>query len=501
MKILYNKQKEFFYLHRKDLFLNAIVCLLCYGHTIFSQNVQIDTEHVINHPGVTMQWETIGRTGLLYTKKLLGLLEYNPYMAGVVFVGGFILLGSMVMFFCWYFSNENENYPYAFLGMLFSTCPVWMTQFYFGLQRAEVVCGMIYGTISVFCFCQILFMKQRKIYWYILYAFFGIWSFASYQGCVTFYISLCITAYLLDILKDSDKSWKEYLKNIIFLIAGLAVVYISYSLIVRFTMVNSYYMSELIMWGKIPFQESLARIIDYIKCMLNWYTPNYISAYPLGCVCVIILLFIFCITKKKNSIMLFLGIFGLMMAPFMMSIYIGDRAVDRTQFAQPLISAVACVLVWGYFSKNKKLIWVKRLGMLAGVAIIWISMSTIFRVEYTEDVRYQEDKMVAEKIANDLYEIDGAKDLPVVFIGTREAELNSACLQYDMYGISYFQWDYGVSWRIIGFMKTMGINLEDGSKYREKAVKVSKDMNSYPEKGYIAVKNKYVVVKLSDVEN
>ena len=70
-----------------------------------------------------------------------------------------------------------------------------------------------------------------------------------------------------------------------------------------------------------------------------------------------------------------------------------------------------------------------------------------------------------------------------------------------MYGISYFQWDYGVSWRIIGFMKTMGINLEDGSKYREKAVKVSKDMNSYPEKGYIAVKNKYVVVKLSDVEN
>lgn len=312
---------------------------------------------------------------------------------------------------------------------------------------------------------------------------------------------MCITAYLLDILKDSDKNWKEYLTNIIFLIVGLAIVYISYILIVRFTMVNSYYMSELIMWGKIPFQESLARIIDYIKCMINWYTPNYISAYPLGCVCVIILLFIFCIKKKKNSIMLFLGIFGLMMAPFMMSIYIGDRAVDRTQFSQPLISAVACILVWGYLSKNNKLIWVKRLSMLAGVAIIWISMSIIFRVEYTEDVRYQEDKMVAEKIANDLYEIDGAKDLPVVFIGTRQIQLNNACLQYDMYGMSYFQWDYGVTWRILGFMETMGIHLEDGSKYREKAVKVSKDMNSYPEKGYIAVENKYVVVKLSDVEN
>lgn len=501
MKRLYNNSKQFIITHKRDLFLNAILCLLCYGHIIFSQTVQIDTEHVINHPGVSMQWETIGRMGLLYTKKLLGLLEYNPYMAGAVFVGGFILLGSMVMFFCWHFSNENENYPYAFLGMLFSTCPVWMTQFYFGLQRAEVVFGMIYATISVFCLCEILFMKHRQIYWYILYVFFGIWSFASYQGCVTFYITLCITAYLLDILKDADKSWGEYLKNIIGLIAGLGIVYIFYNFIVRWKMVNSYYMSELIMWGKIPIQESLARIIDYMKCMLNWYTANYISAYPLGCVCLMILFIIFCVTKKKNCIMLFLGMFGLMLSPFLMSIYIGDRAVDRTQFAQPLVSAVACVLLWGYISKDNKLVWIKRFSMLVSVAIIWISVSTIFRVEYTEDIRYQEDRMVAENIANDLYEIDGAKDLPVVFIGTREIELNNACLQYDMYGMSYFQWDYGTTWRILGFMETMGIHLEDGSKYRKKAVKVSRDMNSYPENGYIAVQDKYVVVKLSDVDN
>ncbi|MBO5373026.1 MAG: glucosyltransferase domain-containing protein [Lachnospiraceae bacterium] len=501
MESLYNRIKEFYHLHKRDLCWNAIVCLICYGHVIFSQNVQIDTEHVINHPGVSMQWETIGRQGLLYTKKLLGLMEYNPYMAGVVFLGSFILLGSIIMFFCWYFSGKNENYSYGFLGILFSTCPVWMTQFYFGLQRAEVVLGMIYGAISVFCLCEILFMKQRKIYWYILYALFGLWSFASYQGCVIFYISLCITVYLLDILKDNDKHWIEYLKNIIWLIIGLAIVYISYSLIVRFTMVNSWYMSVQMMWGKIPFQESLARIIDYIKCMLNWYTPNYISAYPLGCVCVMLLLFIFGIAKKKNCVMLFLGIFGLMITPFMMSIYIGDKAVDRTQFAQPLVSAVACVLLWGYISKYNKLIWVKRLSMLAGVVIIWISISTIFRIEYTEDVRYQEDRMVAEKIANDLYEIDGAKDLPIVFVGQREIELNNACLQYDMYGMSYFQWDYGATWRILGFMKTMGINLEDGSQYRKKAVKVSKNMNSYPEEGYISVRKKYVVVKLSDVEN
>ena len=70
-----------------------------------------------------------------------------------------------------------------------------------------------------------------------------------------------------------------------------------------------------------------------------------------------------------------------------------------------------------------------------------------------------------------------------------------------MYGMSYFQWDYGVSWRILGFMETMGIHFEDGSQYRERAVKTAKHMKSYPEKGYIKVKKNYVVVKLSDVEN
>ena len=501
MESFTSRIKEFLHLHRTALFLNAVVCLLCYGHTIFSQNVQIDTEHAINHPGVTMQWETIGRAGLLYTKKLLGLLNYNPYMSGAVFVGSFIFLGSLLMFFCWNFSDKNENYPYAFLGILFSTCPVFMTQFYFGLQRVEVVFGMIYAVISVYSLCQILFMKQRKVYWCILYLFFGIWSFASYQACVSFYITLCIFAYLLDFLKDADRNWKIYLKNIILLIVGLMVVYVSYTFLARLTMVNSYYMSELIMWGKIPVKESIARILDYMKCMLNWYTPNYISAYPLGCICVIVLMITFFITKKKNFVMLGIGILGLMMAPFLMSIYIGDRIVDRTQFAQPLTAAAACFLTWGVISEFRKMIPVKRLSMFAGVIIIWISMSTIFRVEYTEDIRYQEDRMVAQKIANDLYDIDGAKDLPVVFIGTRQIQLNEACLQYDMYGMSYFQWDYGVSWRILGFMETMGIHFEDGSQYREKAVKTAKHMKSYPEKGYIKVKKNYVIVKLSDVEN
>ena len=79
MKKLYKEAEEFLRLHKTALFVNACICVICYGHLVFSQIVGIDTEHVINYPGTTMQWESIGRQGLLYTKRLFGILEYNPY--------------------------------------------------------------------------------------------------------------------------------------------------------------------------------------------------------------------------------------------------------------------------------------------------------------------------------------------------------------------------------------------------------------------------------------
>lgn len=164
MKKLYKDTQEFFRMHKTALFINACVCIICYGHLVFSQNVGIDTEHVINYPGTTMQWESIGRQGLLYTKTLFGILEYNPYLGGVLFLGSFILLGSMIMFLCWRMSGKDGRYPYGWFGVLFSTCPVWMIQFYFSLQRAEVVMGMLYGAVSVFALCEILFFGQRKVY-------------------------------------------------------------------------------------------------------------------------------------------------------------------------------------------------------------------------------------------------------------------------------------------------------------------------------------------------
>lgn len=507
MKQIYQEAAEFTHRHKAALIFNAAICVICYGHMAFSQNVGIDTEHVINHPGVSMQWETVGRQGLLYTKNLFGVIHYNPYLNGILFLAGFILLGSMISFLCYLAGGKNNAYPYGLFAVLFSACPVWMMQFYFALQRAEVVLGMVYGVISVFALYQFVFLNQKKISWCIICLIFGMWCFASYQACAFLYISLCIICYLLDFFRDPDRKSRIYFKHIAELILGFGIVYLAYTLAVKNTLSNGWYIKGQMRWGIWPLRQNLALILDHVKCLLNWYRPDNVSAYPLACACVFFLFGIYACKKKKNSIPLFFGLAGLLIAPFLMSIYIGDKALGRSQSALPVAAAGACMLFWGYCksSDSKKLLWARRISMLAGAVMVWSGIAVILALQYTDDIRYRDDVNTARSIAQDLYQTEGYQDLPVIFVGEKEAELNGACLEADLYGYSFFKWDYsdgnptGATWRILGFMDTLGIDLKDGSKYAKKALKAAKAMPYYPTKGYIAVKDDYIVIKLSEI--
>ena len=507
MRELYKDAKEFVFRHKAALIVNAVICVICYGHMAFSQNVGIDTEHVINHPGVSMQWETVGRQGLLYTKNLFGVINYNPYFNGALFLAGFILLGSMVSFLCFIVSGRNDKYPYGFFSVLFSTCPVWMMQFYFALQRAEVVLGMIYGVISVFALFQIVFLNQRKIYWFLICLLFGMWCFSSYQACAFLYISLCIICYLLDFFREPDRKMSVYFKKIAGLILGFGIVYLSYTFAVKPTLSNGWSIKGQMKWGVWPLSQNLALIFDHVKCLLNWYRPDNVSAYPLALICVSLLFCLYVFKSKKNSVPLFLGLAGLLIAPFLMSIYIGNKALGRSQSALPVVAAFACMLFWGFLStwEEKKLRILKWVSMFAGGIMVWAGMAVILAFVYTDDIRYRDDVNTARMIASDLYQTEGYRELPVIFVGEKDAELNGACLEADLYGYSFFKWDYsdgnptGATWRILGFMNTLGIELEDGSRFSEKALKAAENMPYFPQKGYISVQDKYVVIKLSEV--
>lgn len=501
--------------HTNALFVNGIMACICYLHMVFSLNVGIDTERIIQDEGALLDsWKAVGRQGLLLSKAVWTPGGYNPYFAGLLFLAGFILLGAFIAFLCWTVSGKDDSYPYGLFMVLFTVCPAWMPQFYFSLQRTEVVFGMFYAAVSVFALSRLIYFTGNKVIWTVLGLVSGVWSFCTYQGCVAFYIGLCIIIFLMDFARTyEEKLWKEYAMAIFKLIGGFAVIYIVNTVITRLFFGMDIYLQGQIAWGKAPLAEIMGYIVKHIAKVMLWGLGRveYSSAYPFMCLFLAIVFFSFCRKRAINKsvkFVLFLALAGLALTPFLMTIYTGNQLVARSQFALQLVAAFGCMFAYGIWKKKEGAgyQWVCRAALVICVVVIWLNVSTISRLLYTDDVRYQEDVRVASQIAEDVQRMPGAEGLPIICVGGYGAHLNHAARGADMYGVSFLAWDYtpanlaGATGRVVGIMNTLGIDIAGTLDYQDEAIALSREMEHYPNQGYISVQDNYVIVKLSEIE-
>lgn len=510
---MFQDMESFIKRHKKAVILNFITVCICYIHMAFSQNIGIDTEIMImGGSSMLKSWYNLGRQGLVLSKILLNLTQYNPYFSGVLFLIGFGLLGILTAFLCWVASGKNDNYFYGLFMILFSTCPIWMMQFYFALQRAEVIFGLLCAVISVFSLCQIIFYRQRKIYWILAYVILGIWSFCSYQSCIVFYITLCMMFFLMDFVNTyKDRQWKEYAKTIIQLISGFVVIFLINQVVTQVFFWQGDYLDGQIGWGNRPVTEIFLVIAKMAGKSFICYGAEYSSAYPLAVLCIFIVFVRFCRKqeiKRAIKFIFFFALAGLMASPFLLTIYMGNTPVPRSQFVLQLVGAFGCMFTCGIWKieENPKCQWMPKGVSAVSCVIIWLSLSAILRLQYTDDVRFQEDVRMAYEVAEEIQHTEGANGLPVIFVGGKMSHLNDSARETDMYGYSTWGWDYSpqtpvnVTARVIWFMQALGLDIEAALDYGEQAIKAAKDMECYPKSGYISVQEGFVAVKLSEVD-
>ncbi len=478
------------------------------GHLIFSMNIGIDTEVVINEPGATVSWETIGRQGLLATKFLLSLRNYNPYFSGLMFVLFFSLSGCCFAFILWHFSGKRECYPFGALMLLWCVSPIWMTQFYFSLQRVEVAISFFYVAISVGTMLAFVLDEKKKWYLLVLSYIFGIWCICSYQGNVALYISLVIACFFLHMLQEREEQdaiwyWKKIGQSIAFFL----VIFLSNSLITKLFFTDGNYIDDQVKWGTVPIWDSIKSVAGHIIYALTLHDARFASFFPLGIIGAIFILIGVAKSFKNRGIktIQILCIIGLCASPFLMTIYMGAIPTARAQFALQFVSAFLCVIAYVYIKKwNHK---ASLVGIASIVVVTWIMAQMIFRLQYTDDIRYEEDSFVGRDIASEIYRVVDEKnmDKPVVFFGARPDHLNAACKKIDMFGMSYFEAGYsednqtGATIRICRFMKTLGYDFKDGYvDYSWAAFQVVDDMDAYPHAGFVKELDDCIVVKLSD---
>lgn len=509
--------KDYVRKYYKLILLSIAAAILCFGFQALNSNIRIDTEELINEPGTTLGWLTIGRYGLVFLKRLLGLSVHSALKSGLFFLLFFTLGANLLTFGFYHLSQKNEKYPYWVFLLLYSTSCIWSFQVYFSMQQAEIALAMLFVIAAALLTVKACFIAgtRMNIIRIAAAAVLLLVGLGTYQALAAYYAAICIAFFLVCFDRLDNKRLLCGISGILLLFAA---VYICYSLIAEtWFMAAGDYMEGQAAWGRLSFLECVKNILRTMKNVLLSHGPRNFSFYTAGAVLSILVILIIWkdkILKRKEQMLVFLlAVAGILLAPFFMTIYMGEMLVSRSQFALPVTAAFLGMYGISVL-KEYRPGFKKITGICSFFVVITVLGQTGYnlRLAYADHVRYAFDTEVTGQVVEVLKETGHGRvpGQPVFFVGYRKPELDIFSRRSEMYGWSFYEWDYsadnptGATHRIAGFIRAnTGIVLQEGTiaEQREAAVKLSHTMPVFPEEGSVFAAEDFVVVKLSEIED
>lgn len=546
--VVKNDMQDYVKKHGRLIAVSIAAAILCFGFLAFSSNIRIDTEELINRPGTTVGWLTIGRFGLAFLKRVLGLGVHSAFWSGLLFLIFFVIGANLLTFLLYHFSGKQESYPYWVFLLLYTTSNIWSYQVYFSLQQAEIACAMLLVVLAAWMSMRAGFGKKGRanLLRYLASTLFLVIGLGAYQALAAYYITICIMLFLVlldrklfcgaketirggmrenaehsrEAMRRQDR---ELLAGIAKLLVQFGVSYLLYHVIAHtWFMAGSGYMENQMGWGRLTVLECVKNVLRTARNLLLGNGPRNFSFFTIGVLFALALAVLACRKKRtgngawtKTRLALFLlALAGLLASPFLMTVYMGEMLVTRSQFALPVTAAFLGM----YGIRGLREISVEKEGakrwILRGCgALVCLALAVQagydLRLAYTDELRFRQDAEKTEELLAALKGVNGGKlpEQPVVFVGYQGAELGGFCRRTEMYGWSFYEWDYsvdnptGATHRIAGFVQAYTGNvLNENITEEEKksAVMLTESMPDFPEEGSIQVTEEFVVVKLSD---
>lgn len=510
--------KDFIKKYRYTIMLVFLATGICYAKHAFTLNVNIDTEDLlVGVSGNLGGWLTIGRFGAYYTKVIFGLLNYNPYFSGVLFMLFFAVSAVLWMYNFYVFGNQSERYPYWLFGVLYITSPLWCMIFYFSMLQLELAVGLCCAAVCVYLQFDLFFHQQNKnsfLIKSIVAATLLVWAIASYQAVLAVYLTgVCGTflilyrKYYADDSVDLKKTWRNAIGIILHFVASYSI----YTLITRFFFSGSSYLDNQINWGKKPagliIRELIAKLWNTYFGYDEVHNKLILAA---GILFLLDMIWILTMHRKIADKATYLMISGMLaLAPFAVFLYMGGIPEVRTHFPQAVLGAFLAMYAAGNMDKIiRKERYAKIAVTILMAGFVYQQAAITLRLWYTDDVCNRQKQIVAYHISDQIDALGFGErpEVPVVFLGRKEVKLQPVCLNYDMFGAANFVWDYnspsGSSVR-----SALYINAVTNSEYyvgndeqREAAVQYGAGMPCYPSPGYVEYAEDIdaIIVKLSE---
>lgn len=504
-KELLNEFKSYIYKNKYVFLISTMILFVIYGRELYTINARVDTEVFINEPSSVYNWLLIGRQGAIFSRILFEQLNFNPYFVTVL---GLIFYAMSMIVFSYLLNYIGRvRSTISVLGFLiFLVHPIWVEQFYFKLQVLPVSLGVLFTFVAVLIsfFAIINNDMTGKVVSVILM----IWSFSTYQSFMILYIATTILCFLLYKKQsiDTESKMNIYLKVVIYEIILFLISFIINTIITKiFFSAGEDYLSSQIKWGVLSNRECIMNILIHIKSVLLSEGVFYTNGYTISLILFLISFGYSLINGKFKSykwLYILAGI-GLQLCPFLITIYGGTVPAFRAQFVLPFIIAGNFLFTLNVWKAHK---YIKNTIYLVCICIFILQAQAVFRMQYTDDIRFQEDMRIASQISERVSQESNVQNKPVAFIGKRQSQLNSASIRGEFIGTSIFNVDnsaephyFHSTGRITGILKTMGYNIIGASPEQIlEARKIAVGMPSWPALGSVYDAGDFVIVKLSE---
>ena len=518
------------------LLVSLAAAVLCYGFLVFSGTIRIDTEELMNHPGSKLGWLSIGRFGLAFLKDILGLQTHHMVWSGLLFFLFFWLGANLLTFGIYHFSG-GKSYSYWIFLLLYSTSNIWSYQVYFSVQQAEVACAMLLLVSAAFLSVQAVFEKMGAArIWRLLVSFvLLVLGLGAYQALAVYYIAACLIFFLVGIGRESGIEQEQKDGRLLLRCLGLvlffACAYAAYAAIAdAWFMAGADYMNAQSGWSRYPVTDCIKNVLRTAKNLLFASGPRNFSFYPAAALFTAVWLVrifagIYGRQGGRRFVLWLLALTALLASPLFMTIYMGEMLVTRAQFALPLAAAFLGMYAIDGLSERVKretkaqeqkrtagvCVWARRLGIVF-VSVVLLGQCTYnLRLAYTDQVRFEDDAAKTEQLLTLLAKANGGTlpTQPIAFVGYQQAELPKWCRRTEMYGWSFYEWDYdskrpaGATHRIVGLIQAhTGAVLEEAVTEEQllAAAQMAQPLSDFPADGCIAVTDELVVVRLSAQE-
>jgi hypothetical protein len=487
--------------HRKGVAVSIFIASGAYGYFLTHFTLSIDDEIKIAGPK-DFGWIGYGRYGIYFLDKLLVNQRFTPFLTNFLAVVILVLV-SFLMYYVLSTKrsvNWHGNFKLALFSGIFISFPFVNCDFMsFTIFNLWLGIGF-FVTVMSFWIVSNKFEGNDVSRFAIGSLILSI-GLSIYQSYISVFVLLILSSTALELL-GSGSRYKRFWSLIRLQFATLISAIMIYEVLNWYfqkTITPAYgYINSLIGWGKgqSAFDCILAVLHSYLRVLDGrGLSSNLVLLPSLLLLCYVGVAKILELKNLRDKIGI--GVLFIFLPPssILLELALGAELPARSLLGLPTFLAITWLIIFDFFPTHLN----KSFLYAVSTVFLLIQLQTMNNVFYGNDLRFQNDKVIAYSIIQSIESkgFDVHKN-QVVFVGALKQDENKYYSPKTSGGISFFA-DESQPYRMVYFLNSLGMQIAPPTeKYYQIARGASVDLPSWPLPQSITLREGLIIVKLSN---